>query len=55
MKLLPVAPADAGKTVAQLLGEVEVKAPRSWCWSPALSPALVLANFRDKDVDTCWT
>ena len=27
MKLLPVAPADAGKTVAQLLGEVEVKAP----------------------------
>ena len=42
MKLLPVAPADAGKTVAQLLGEVEVKAPRT----------LVLANFRDKDVDT---
>ena len=29
MKLLPVAPADAGKTVAQLLGEVEVKAPRT--------------------------
>ena len=25
MKLLPVSPADAGKTVAQLLGEVEVK------------------------------
>ncbi len=23
MKLLPVSPADAGKTVAQLLGEVE--------------------------------
>ena len=42
MKLLLVAPADAGKTVAQLLGEVEVKAPRT----------LVLANFRDKDVDT---
>ena len=42
MKLLPVSPADAGKTVAQLLGEVEVKAPRT----------LVLANFRDKDVDT---
>ena len=42
MKLLPIAPADAGKTVAQLLGEVEVKAPRT----------LVLANFRDKDVDT---
>ena len=42
MKLLLVSPADAGKTVAQLLGEVEVKAPRT----------LVLANFRDKDVDT---
>ena len=35
MKLLLVSPADAGKTVAQLLGE-----------------ALVLANFKDKDVDT---
>ena len=42
MKLLPVSPADAGKTVAQLLGEVETKAPRT----------LVLANFKDKDVDT---
>ena len=27
MKLLTVSPADAGKTVAQLLGEVETKAP----------------------------
>lgn len=43
MKLLLVSPADAGKTVAQLLGEVETKAartlmlepgayPRHWCW-----------------------
>ena len=38
MKLLPVSPADAGKTVAQLLGD-----------SP---PALVLANFKEKDLDT---
>ena len=38
MKLLPVAPADAGKTVAQLLGEVEVKAPERWCWSRAPIP-----------------
>ncbi len=53
MKLLPVAPADAGKTVAQLLGEVEVKAPRTLVLEPgAYPPALVLANFRDKDVDT---
>ena len=29
MKLLLVSPADAGKTVAQLLGEVETKAPRT--------------------------
>ena len=29
MKLLLVPPADAGKTVAQLLGEVETKAPRT--------------------------
>jgi len=43
MKLLPVSPADAGKTVAQLLGEVEVK---------TYPPALVLANFREKDLDT---
>ena len=48
MKLLPVAPADAGKTVAQ-----EVKAPRTLVLEPgAYPPALVLANFRDKDVDT---
>ena len=53
MKLLPVAPVDAGKTVAQLLGEVEVKAPRTLVLEPgAYPPALVLANFRDKDVDT---
>ena len=42
MKLLLVSPADAGRTVAQLLGEVEVKTTRT----------LVLANFKDKDVDT---
>ena len=42
MKLQLVSPADAGRTVAQLLGEVEVKTTRT----------LVLANFKDKDVDT---
>ena len=42
MKLLLVSPADAGKTVAQLLGEVETRTART----------LVLANFKDKDVDT---
>ena len=29
MKVLPVSPADAGKTVAQLLGEVETKSART--------------------------
>ena len=62
MKVLPVAPADAGKTVAQLLGEVETKAARTLVLEPgayppalepgAYPPALVLANFKDKDVDT---
>ena len=37
MKVLPVSPADAGKTVAQLLGEVEAKAPGPWCWSRGLT------------------
>ena len=51
MKLLPIAPADAGKTVAQLLGEVEVKAPRTLVLEPGAYPsALVLANFRDKEI-----
>mgnify|MGYP000605231569 CR=1 FL=1 len=49
----PVAPADAGRTVAQLLGEVETKAARTLVLEPgAYPPALVLANFKDKDVDT---
>ena len=47
MKLLLVSPADAGRT------EVEVKAPRTLVLEPgAYPPALVLANFKDKDVDT---
>ena len=51
MKLLLVA--DAGKTVAQLLGEVETKSTRTLVLEPsAYPPALVLANFKDKDVDT---
>ena len=49
-----MAPAfDAGRTVAQLLGEVEVKTTRTLVLEPgAYPPALVLANFKDKDVDT---
>ena len=49
----PVIYTDAGKTVAQLLGEVEVKTTRTLVLEPgAYPPALVLANFKDKDVDT---
>ena len=52
MKLLLVSPADAGKTVAQLLG-VEVKVSRTLVLEPgAYPPALVLANFKEKDLDT---
>ena len=50
MKLLPV---SAGKTVAQLLGEVETKVSRTLVLEPgAYPPALVLANFKEKDLDT---
>ena len=53
MKLLLVSPADAGKTVAQLLGEVETRAARTLVLEPgAYPPAVVLANFKEKDVDT---
>ena len=37
MKVLPVSPADAGKTVAQLLGEVETRSARTLvpnCFEP---------------------
>lgn len=52
LKILTVSPADAGKTVAQLLGEVETLAPRTLVLEPgAYAPALVLANLKDKDVD----
>ena len=50
MKVLLVSPADAGKTVAQLLGEVETKAARTLVLEPgAYPPAVVLANFKEKD------
>ena len=53
MKVLPVAPTDAGKTVAQLLGEVEGPAPRTLVLEPGAYPStLILANFKNKDVDT---
>ena len=42
-----------GQDRAQLLGEVETKAARTLVLEPgAYPPALVLANFKEKDVDT---
>jgi hypothetical protein len=52
MKVVAVAPADAGKTVTQLLGERAVGG-RTLALAPdAYPPAIVMANFRDRDVDT---
>ena len=46
-------PFGSGKTVAQLLGEVETRSARTLVLEPGAYPsALVLANFKDKDVDT---
>ena len=56
MKLLPVSPADAGKTVAQLLGEVETKVSRTLVLeSGAYPPALVWRTSRRKTSTPCWT
>ena len=53
MKLLLVSPADAGKTVSQLLGEVETLSSRTLVLEPGASPpALLLANFKSRDLDT---
>ncbi len=53
MKVQVVSPADAGQTVAQLLGEVPLTAPRTLVLEPDAYPsAIVLANFRSRDVDT---
>ncbi len=54
MKVLPVSPADAGKTVAQLLGEVEVRrAPHAGAGAEAPIPGSGSGQLQgDKDVDT---
>jgi len=51
MKCRVVAPEEAGKTVAQLLGE-HAPGGRELRLDPAgCPPAIVLANFKDKEVD----
>ncbi len=55
MKVRLVSPADAGQTVAQLLGEVPCGAARTLALEPGAYPAaIVLANFRPKDADTLF-
>lgn len=55
MKVQVVAPAQAGQTVAQLLGEVPVNAGRTLALEPgSCPPAIVLANFRPRDAATLF-
>ena len=57
MKVLPVSPADAGKTVAQLLGEVEAKAPRTLVLEPGAYPVRpwYWPTSRTRTWTPCWT
>ncbi len=52
MKLEMVAPEDAGKTVAALLGEQSTGSKTLTLSHSAYPPTIVLANFKDKDIDT---
>lgn len=51
MRVVHLTMADAGRTVAQLLGEADGPAAPLPA-APAPTPALLMANFRDRDVDT---
>lgn len=51
MRVVNLTLADTGKTVAQLLGETDGPAADLPA-APAATPALLMANFRDRDVDT---
>ena len=56
MKLQLVSPADAGRTVAQLLGEVESRPPALWCWSRVLIPRRwCWPTSRIRMWTPCWT
>ena len=56
MKLLLVSPADAGKTVAQLLGEVETKAARTLVLEPgATRRQWFWPTSRIRMWTPCWT
>ena len=56
MKVLPVSPADAGKTVAQLLGEVETRSARTLVLEPGLTrPLWCWPTSRTRTWTPCWT
>lgn len=52
MKCRVVRPEEAGMTVAQLLGEEEPGGQTLQLDPAAYPPTIVMANFRDKDLDT---
>ena len=55
MKVLLVSPADAGKTVAQLLGEVETKAARTLVLEPGAYPRQWFwPTSRRRTWTPCW-
>ena len=56
MKVLPVSPADAGKTVAQLLGEVETRSARTLVLEPGdTRPLWCWPTSRTRTWTPCWT
>ncbi len=52
LKFEMVAPADAGKTIAQLMGEQGAGGKTLSLEYNAYPPTIVMANFKDKDMDT---
>ncbi len=52
LTLQMVAPEDAGKTVAQLLGERGTGGKQLTLEYSAYPPTIVIANMKDRDVDT---
>ncbi len=52
LKLEMVAPTDAGKTVAQLLGEAQGGGKALQLEYSAYPPTILIANMKDRDIDT---
>ena len=56
MKLLLVSPADAGKTVAQLLARWRSRPPAPSCWNRVLTlPRWCWRTSRKRTSTPCWT